>query len=56
LIGDAAEEEGVGLGEVLGGVAVEVFVGGDGAVVAAAVEGEVDGVAEGGAWRVAEAG
>ena len=37
MVGDAAEEEGVGLGEVFGGVAVQGFVGDDAAVVAAAV-------------------
>jgi hypothetical protein len=46
LVGDAAEEKGVGAGDRLGPVAMKFFVGGAGFVVAAAVEGDVDGVAE----------
>jgi hypothetical protein len=57
LVGDAAEEEGAGLFDVFDGVAVELFVGEDGEMVAAAVEGDVDGVPEGAhAIRVAPAG
>ena len=48
MVGDAAEEKGVGAGEALGPVAMELFVGGACFVVAAAVQGDVDGVAEGG--------
>ena len=50
LVDDAAEEESVGAFEVFGGVAVEIFIGDAGSVIAAAVQGDVDGVAKGAHW------
>jgi hypothetical protein len=47
LVGHPTEEEGVGPGEVLGMVTVQVFIGNDRAMIAAAVEGDVDGIPEG---------
>jgi hypothetical protein len=47
LVGYPTEEEGVGPGEVLGMVTVQVFIWNDRAMIAAAVQRDVDGVPKG---------
>jgi hypothetical protein len=47
FVSHSAKEEGIGLGEVPGVVAVHLFVRGDGTMIAAPVQRDVDGVPKG---------
>jgi hypothetical protein len=46
FVSNPAKEEGIGLADVLDRVAMQVFVGEDGSMIAAAVQCDVDGIAK----------
>jgi len=47
LVSDPAEEKGIGLGEALGPVTMQLFIRGPGTMIAAPVQCDVDGIAKG---------